>query len=65
MRVRRRIDAWAGYVFRVDGDAFFALVEKDRFTAADLDGLAECCPCGLKRSRVEYQYLLDLFFDKE
>lgn len=48
----------------VDGDAFFALVEKDRFTAADLDGLAEFCPCGLKRSHVEYQHLLDLFFDR-
>lgn len=48
----------------VDGDAFFALLEKDRFTAADLDGLAEFCPCALKRSRAEYQLLLDLFFDR-
>ena len=48
----------------VNGDAFFALLEKDRFTIADLDGLAEFCPCGLKHSRVEYQYLLDLFFNR-
>ena len=48
----------------VDGNAFFALVEKDRFTVADLDGLAEFCPCGLRHSRAEYQHLLDLFFDR-
>jgi hypothetical protein len=48
----------------VDGDAFFSLLEKDRFTAADLDDLAEFCPCALKRSRTEFQHLLDLFFDR-
>lgn len=48
----------------VESDAFFALVEKDKVTVADLDSLAGFCPCQLSKSRKEHQLLLDLFFDR-
>lgn len=48
----------------VNGDAFFALVKKDKITADDLDALTEFCPCNLSKSRKEHDFLLDLFFDR-
>lgn len=47
-----------------DGDAFFALLEKDVCSLADLDLLASFCPCGLKESVCEQDALLEFFFDR-
>ncbi len=48
----------------VNGDAFFALVKKDKITAGDLDALTEFCPCNLSKNHKEHAFLLDLFFDR-
>jgi hypothetical protein len=44
----------------VDGQAFMALLEADRFTAADLDALHTFCPWVLKKSEAERHLLLSI-----
>ncbi|PPI83337.1 hypothetical protein KEHDKFFH_15340 [Marinobacter maroccanus] len=44
----------------VDGDAFMALLEADRFTTADLDALHTFCPWVLKKSEAERHLLLSI-----
>ena len=44
----------------VDGEAFMAVLEADRFTAADLDALHTFCPWGLKQSEAERHLLLSI-----
>src|SRR5690348_13607487 len=45
----------------VPQDDFFRLLEKPKFRWADLDALADFCPCGLQSSKAEHTLLLDLF----
>lgn len=45
----------------VPQDDFFRLLEKKKFRWADLDALADFCPCGLRNSKAEHALLLDLF----
>lgn len=42
-------------------DDFFELLEKRRIRWADLDTLAEFCPCSLRKHKAERTLLLDLF----
>jgi hypothetical protein len=45
----------------VPQDSFFRLLEKPKFRWADLDALAEFCPCSLRQRKAERTLLLDLF----
>lgn len=46
----------------VPGDAFLRLLDKGRVRWTDLDELSAFCPCGLQKSKIERNLLLDLFF---
>lgn len=67
---------WIGYTFQygeqiargmsaaVPEAKFWEIVDRDRVTAQDLDNLHAFCPCQMKRSKLELDALLDVFFDR-
>jgi hypothetical protein len=55
----RKVDA------AVPGDRFWATVEADVVTVADLDALSDFCPCKLASSKDERKALTAIFFDTE
>lgn len=62
---RERGQALAEAVDRyVDGDRFFAALEKDRVSGAVLDGLEKFCFCHLSHSRDEHAQLADLLLER-
>jgi hypothetical protein len=48
----------------VPGDRFWDLVEADRVTLADLDGLSQFCACSISAGTKEHESLTDIFFDR-
>jgi hypothetical protein len=48
----------------VPGELFWDLVESDRVTLADLDGLSKFCACSISPGTLEHGSLTDIFFDR-
>lgn len=48
----------------VDGDLFFAVVDADEVSAAELDALSGLCPCQLAENTAEREILTDLLFGR-
>ena len=48
----------------VPGDRFWALVQADQVTLADLDTLSQFCACSICSGTKEHESLTDIFFDR-